>query len=144
MHPPQATHSAAACVLLLLLCRCCPHSAWFADGIFDRLGLPSSWLHPLYQAVLAPVRLLWQYMPRTVYLQQYQVLVQESDLHEHPTLANLASVILSAVQGWVAGGTVDVVAAASVRMGSCLLSSVTIGATAALLHLSRGNNKGRF
>jgi hypothetical protein len=104
--------------------------------MFDRLGLPSGWLHYLYQAVLAPVRMLWQHMPRTIYTQQYKALVEESTLHDNPTLANLAYVVWQAVCAWVADSTL----AAAASPSGCLLSSVTIGATAALLYFSTGSH----
>lgn len=75
---------------------CC--SAWFADAVFDKLGLPTHWLHHLYQAVLAPVRLLWLAMPRETYARHYKTFVQDSDLHDRPTLANLARGFQGGVQ----------------------------------------------
>jgi hypothetical protein len=105
--------------------------------MFHRLGLPSGWLHHLYQAVLAPVRMLWQHMPRTIYTQQYKALVEESTLHDNPTLANLAYVLWQAACPWVANSTF--VAAAAASPSGCLLSSVTLGATAALLYFTTGS-----
>jgi hypothetical protein len=47
------------------------HSYWFADAAFDALGLPAAWLPGLYQAVLAPVRLLVWAMGPQAYTELY-------------------------------------------------------------------------
>lgn len=39
-------------------------STWFADAAWASLGFPDAWLHTFYQAVLAPVRVLWRMWPK--------------------------------------------------------------------------------
>lgn len=48
-------------LLARYVCPLC--SNWFADSAWSALGLPEAWLPALYQAVLAPVRLLWHILP---------------------------------------------------------------------------------
>ncbi|KAF6250437.1 hypothetical protein COO60DRAFT_1465450 [Scenedesmus sp. NREL 46B-D3] len=50
------------------------HSYWFADAAFDALGLPAAWLPGLYQAVLAPARLLFWAMGPQAYTELYDQL----------------------------------------------------------------------
>jgi hypothetical protein len=76
-------------------------------------------------------------MPRAIYTQQYKALVEKSTLHDNPTLANLTYVLWQAVCAWVAENTLAVAAASP---SGCLLSSVTIGATAALLYFITGSH----
>jgi hypothetical protein len=47
------------------------HSYWFADAAFDALGLPAAWLPGVYQAVLAPARLLFWAMGPQAYTELY-------------------------------------------------------------------------
>jgi hypothetical protein len=47
------------------------HSYWFADAAFDALGLPPAWLPGLYQAMLAPARLLFWALGSQAYTELY-------------------------------------------------------------------------
>jgi hypothetical protein len=48
------------------------HSRWIADNAFDALGLPAAWLPRIYQALMAPARLLFWAMGSDAYVEMYE------------------------------------------------------------------------
>jgi len=83
----------SACHVCLLIC--C--STWFADRFWSLLGLPEARLHTLYQAALAPVRLLWHVLPS--YQQLYAKVEQQYGIAA--TVPNLTEFV--AILAWVLG-----------------------------------------
>jgi hypothetical protein len=127
-HPPQAagapwyctgacSHSVAlsslnfVCSPTVVSPPCLLCSNWFADSTWAALSLPESWLHPLYQAVLAPVRLLWHILPN--YQEAYARVEQSFGIAaKGPSLTEFVEILawvlrdLAAQSGWVLAATV--------------------------------------
>lgn len=76
-------------------------SAWFADAAWAQLGLPAAWLHPLYQAVLAPLRLMWHLWPN--YKVAYTAFEEQCDLlHTVPGFFGLVAIVSRASSSMLA------------------------------------------
>jgi hypothetical protein len=72
------------------------HSWWFADAAADALGLPTSVLPALYQAVLAPARALWYALGPQAYVEMYERLDGQLDFAN--LLSSSSGMILAAAR----------------------------------------------
>lgn len=106
--------------------------------MFAALGLPSVWLHNIYQAVLAPVRVLWHYLPHDSYMRYYQMVDDAMDVKNHvPGICGFAFII-SKVLWTLAADT----AAAAATSSVCMLTTLTSGATMCLIYLASHGKQG--
>lgn len=116
-------------------------SKWFADDLFDKLGLPTTWLHNLYQASLGPVRLLWHFVPRQAYAKIYELAMRDLDVNNSsPGLAVLYQVVAREFISWARGAIVGAVDSFSVPL---LTAGGVVGATIALTFVAAASTSGK-
>lgn len=110
-------------------------SNWFADRIWAALGLPEAWLHTLYQAALAPVRLLWHVLPG--YKEAYARVEQSFGITASvPSLTELMAILAWVLKDFAAqSGSMLAASATTTLVALAMLSKQGKQALAAMQRL---------